>query len=347
MIVVGTEGGSIQTFSLGDKFMMLKHQHHAAHAEDSTVTSLKYSRKGRVVSRATDGTVAIWEPRKLAKGPVVRRGDLPCYYPMSEAVFSPDEKLVLTGLSGPDVEGMLVMLDAETLEPVHRLGLGGIGEGVIRVRWHARINQIVASLSTGQIRVLFDEARSVNGAKLCVSKAPRKANVLDAVGLDSFGSIEGAIVAPHMHKAFREDEDAKRQSLKRKHEKARKDPLKSKLPERPIASSGPFKLGYQGQVRSYPTSINQFLASKTSYDKTRDEDPREAILRHAEAAAKDPQFVDTAYMMMNNRVDPIFRDDYNSDEDEQAQGSLHKKVKFDPMKKPFQVKGRSAADMGE
>lgn len=136
---------------------------------------------------------------------------------------------------------------------------------------------------------------------------------------------------------------------------------------------------YQGQVRNYPTSLNQFLASKTSYDKTRDEDPREAILKHADAARENPQFVDKAYTMMNNRVDPIFNTEYvpvllggwvgeerggdlacsavvntytvsakrsyDSDEDEQAQGSLHKKPKFDPMKKPFQIKDRSAKDM--
>jgi hypothetical protein len=137
------------------------------------------------------------------------------------------------------------MLDTETLEVAHRLALGAVGEGVIRVRWHARINQIAVSMSSGQVRVLFDDARSVRGAKLCVAKAPRKANVLDAVGVASFGSMEGAIVAPHMHKAFRTDEDTRRQSTKRQHEKMRKDPIKSKLPQKPIgaAAESAFKLG--------------------------------------------------------------------------------------------------------
>lgn len=33
-------------------------------------------------------------------GPTHTQGDLPCYYSMTECVFSPDEKYVLTGLSG-------------------------------------------------------------------------------------------------------------------------------------------------------------------------------------------------------------------------------------------------------
>lgn len=99
MIAVGCEAGSIQTFALGDKHMIPKVQHHKAHAEDTTVSSLRFSRQGKLLSRGTDGTVAIWEPRQMVRGPSVRRGDLPCYYPMTEAVYSPDEKLVLTGLS--------------------------------------------------------------------------------------------------------------------------------------------------------------------------------------------------------------------------------------------------------
>lgn len=139
------------------------------------------------------------------------------------------------------------MLHAETLEPTHRITLGGVGEGVIRIRWHVRINQIAVSLSSGQVRVLFDNVRSVRGATLCVAKAPRKANVLDAVGVASFGSVDGAIVAPHTHKAFRDEDNGR--PTKRKHEKSRKDPIKSRMPQRPIAASGPFKLGYTPLVQ--------------------------------------------------------------------------------------------------
>jgi hypothetical protein len=56
-------------------------------------------------------------------------------------------------------------------------------QGVIRVRWHPRINQIAVSTSAGRVKVLFDSELSVKGAKLCVARAPRKANALDAIGM--------------------------------------------------------------------------------------------------------------------------------------------------------------------
>lgn len=86
------------------------------------------------------------------------------------------------------------------------------------------------------------------------------------------------------------------QGLKRRD---RKDPVKSRLPKRPIedATGGAFGAGKQGVVRGYAPTLSMHLAKQTSYDRTRDEDPREAILRHADAAAANPMFVDTAYQV--------------------------------------------------
>eukprot|EP00041_Stephanoeca_diplocostata_P027212 m.746373 g.746373 ORF g.746373 m.746373 type:complete len:262 (+) comp23136_c0_seq3:212-997(+) len=154
-----------------------------------------------VCSRSTDGTVKLWNAKKLTQGPTYSQGDLPCYYSMTECVFSPDEQYVLTGLSGPDVGGVLVLLDGHNLTPVRRFGLAGTGIGVIRIKWHPRINQILCSLSKGHTKVLFDNDKSFRGAKFCVSKAPRKANALDAVGVESFGSVEGKSAASHVEVA--------------------------------------------------------------------------------------------------------------------------------------------------
>eukprot|EP00041_Stephanoeca_diplocostata_P027213 m.746407 g.746407 ORF g.746407 m.746407 type:complete len:594 (+) comp23136_c0_seq6:186-1967(+) len=201
LVVVGCEGGSIQSFSLGDRMMIPKQQHHGAHAEGTDVTCLRFSRDGRLLSRSTDGTVKLWNAKKLTQGPTYSQGDLPCYYSMTECVFSPDEQYVLTGLSGPDVGGVLVLLDGHNLTPVRRFGLAGTGIGVIRIKWHPRINQILCSLSKGHTKVLFDNDKSFRGAKFCVSKAPRKANALDAVGVESFGSVEGKSAASHVEVA--------------------------------------------------------------------------------------------------------------------------------------------------
>ena len=45
------------------------------------------------------------------------------------------------------------MLDSNSLEMVRQLAVGGPGEGVIRVRWHPRINQIAVSTSAGKVKV--------------------------------------------------------------------------------------------------------------------------------------------------------------------------------------------------
>jgi hypothetical protein len=59
-------------------------------------------------------------------------------------------------------------------------------------------------------------------------------------------------------------------------------------------------------------------------DKTRDEDPREAILRHAEAAERDPRWVTPAYA--TTQPQPVFDLTPDDDDDDGAP----KKAKFDP-----------------
>ena len=55
-------------------------------------------------------------------------------------------------------------------------------------------------------KVLYDARKSARGAKFCVAKAPRKANALsalNAMGVASFGSADGAIMAPQVSKTTR------------------------------------------------------------------------------------------------------------------------------------------------
>jgi WD40 repeat protein len=68
-LYVGCEEGSIQTFTVGERKIMPKTQCHDAHAPDATVTCLTFARDGKtMLSRATDGTVKLWNPKRLAKG---------------------------------------------------------------------------------------------------------------------------------------------------------------------------------------------------------------------------------------------------------------------------------------
>jgi hypothetical protein len=243
---------------------------------------------------------------------------------------------VCTGTSGDKEEqGALILIDAESFVQTHKITLSG--GGVIRIRWHMKINQICATTSDGRIKVLYDTRKSARGAKFCVAKAPRKANVLDAIGATSFGDAAGTIGAPNTHWKFREEEEQKMMSTSRKRKLDRRDAKKSMLPQAPLPNEG-FGLGRQGRVRGGALTLSLHLAKQTSYDRTRDEDPRAAILRHADIAEKDPQFVNKAYEMYGQPTEAILDMDYNSEDDEQES----KIRKFDPEKKPFQVRSSNA-----
>lgn len=115
-------------------------------------------------------------------------------------------------------------------------------------------------LSNGQISVLYSPSVSLNGAKLLLSKGPpRKPNI------ESMASAEltPQIMTPHALPMFREGDE---RSGKRKREKDRMDPRKSRRPELPV--NGPGKGGRVG------ASATQHIVQHLFRDTTRDEDVR-------------------------------------------------------------------------
>ena len=89
-------------------------------------------------------------------------------------IFSPDQQSIITGLGAPKGEkGSLVFLDSNDLSEQRNVP---VGEGsVVRVLWHSRINQILATLSTGAIHVLYSPRSSIHGALLPLAKTKRTA----------------------------------------------------------------------------------------------------------------------------------------------------------------------------
>ena len=82
----------------------------------------------------------VWDLRKF-KTPVHVWEDLPAMHPTTQVVFSPDERLILTGVSaGRDgTGGALVFFDAQSRSLVRRIGMPS---SVVAVQWHAKLNQI-------------------------------------------------------------------------------------------------------------------------------------------------------------------------------------------------------------
>jgi hypothetical protein len=113
-------------------------------------------------------------------------------------------------------------------------------------------------LSNGQIGVLYSPQTSLNGAKLPQSKGPaKKATVEDMSDMVSAPTI----LTPHALPQFR---DGEIRGPKRKREKDRQDPRKSRRPELPV--TGPGRGGRVG------ASATQHVVQNLVRDTTRDED---------------------------------------------------------------------------
>lgn len=180
-------------------------------------------------------------------------------YPGTNAVFSPDEKYVLTGVGATSKagQGRLLFLSRTDLSVVKALEMESTP---VKVVWHSKINQIVAGLSNGTISVLYSPDASTHGAKLLLSKgAPKRPTVEDL----SDALAAPTILTPHALPMFK-DGDGIVKGTKRKREKDRLDPRKSRRPELPV--TGPGKGGRVG------ASATQHIVQNLVRDTTRDED---------------------------------------------------------------------------
>ena len=110
--------------------------------------------------------------------------------------------------------------------------------------------------------MLYSPTSSLNGAKLPLSKGPpRKVTIEDM----SDALAQPTIITPHALPMFRDGEIA-RGTGKRKREKERSDPRKSRRPELPV--TGPGKGGRVG------ASATQHVVQNLVKDTTREEDVR-------------------------------------------------------------------------
>ena len=121
--------------------------------------------------------------------------------------------------------------------------------------------QIVAGLTNGQIHVLYSAQSSLNGAKLLLNKGPAKKLTIEDV---SDALAAPTIITPHALPMFRDGEDGR--TGKRKREKDRQDPRKSRRPDMPV--TGPGRGGRVG------ASATQHVVQNLVRDTTRDEDVR-------------------------------------------------------------------------
>ncbi|XP_059626113.1 uncharacterized protein LOC132269099 [Cornus florida] len=302
-IAGGIGDGSIQIWSLKPGWGSRPDVHvQNGHSDD--ITGLKFSSDGRILlSRSFDGSLKVWDLRQM-KDPLRVFDDLHNHYAQTNIAFSPDEQLFLTGTSverDSTIGGLLCFYDRTKLELVSRVGISPTCS-VVQCAWHPKLNQILVTAgdkSQGGTHILYDPSQSDRGALVCVARAPRKKSVDDFVA-------QPVIHNPHALPLFRDQPSRKRQR-----EKILKDPMKSHKPELPI--TGP---GHGGRVGTTKGSLlTQYLLKQGGLIKETwmEEDPREAILKYADVAAKDPKFIAPAYA--ETQPEPLFAKSDSEDEE--------------------------------
>ncbi|KAL0912945.1 hypothetical protein M5K25_016369 [Dendrobium thyrsiflorum] len=301
--IVGAVGdGSIQLWSMKSVWGSRPDIHvERAHTDD--VSGLKFSVDGLILlSRSMDSTLKVWDLRQM-RNPIKIFDNIPNHYAQTNAAFSPDEQLIFTGTSVEKEDttgGMLCFYHRRKLELVSRIGISP-HQSVVRCSWHPKINQVfvtVGDKKEGGTHILYDPSMSQRGALVCVARAARKKSV------DDFDA-QPIVHNPHALPLFRDQPSRKRQR-----EKILKDPMKSHKPELPV--NGP---GFGGRVGATKGSLlTQYLMKQGGLIKETwmEEDPREAILKYADAAAKDPKFIAPAYA--ETQPKPVFAE---SDSDEE------------------------------
>lgn len=284
-IAGGVGDGSIQIWSIKAGWGS-RPDISVANGHSDDITGLKFSSDGQILlSRSFDGSLKVWDVRKMKESLRVF-DDLPNNYAQTNIAFSPDEQLFLSGTSverDSTTGGLLCFFDRQKLELVSTVGISPTCS-VVQCAWHPRLNQILATAGDkhdGGTHVLYDPTVSDRGALVCVARAPRKKSV------DDF-QAQPVIQNPHALPMFRDQPSRKRQR-----EKMLKDPLKSHKPELPM--NGP---GFGGRVGTTKGSLlTQYLLKQGGLIKETwmEEDPREAILKYADVAAKDPKYIAPAY----------------------------------------------------
>ncbi|KAG8961628.1 hypothetical protein FRC03_005138 [Tulasnella sp. 419] len=303
-IIVGAcLDGTLNLWSTSSNFVRPSQTAENAHQKNTETGSVAFSLDNKtILTRGNDEYTKLWDIRAFRK-PIYTSPKLTTLYPETNAAFSPDEKFIVTGTAANRTEGgrgrgTLTFLHREGLE-IERQVQFDEGESVVKVFWHSRINQIACGTSTGAIRVLYSPQTSLNGAKLLLNKSKKKATI------ESYAAslLQAPIITPHALPMFRDDGE---RGTKRKRDKDRNDPRKTRKPMPPV--TGPGKGGRVG------ASATQHVVQALVRDSTRDEDPREALLKYAAVSEKDPKFT-AAWKATQPK--PVFQQDFNDEEEEE------------------------------
>lgn len=277
---------------------------------DTSCICFSYDNK-YYATRGMDETLKLWDIRKPKTSVFVATG-LFNRFDMTDCLFSPNNQLVVTGTSMERGEksGSLFMFNRNTWKLEHCMPVGE--SHVVSLYWHPRLNQICVGGGDGKIRILYDPARSHNGAVLAAGKRKKRTRDMGIV-------VSQQIITPHALPMFREE---RHRSTRKLELKDRKDPVRSHRPDLPLGNAGT-----GGRVTSGGSTLSSYIIRNLGLQNKKIEDdegdPREALLKYQKLAEEDPYWVSPAYSATQPK--PVFRDT-ETDESEQKK----KKQKTEP-----------------
>lgn len=249
-----------------------------AHKSDTWTSGIDISSDGRlVVTRGGDDTIKLWDTRKF-KMPVStgHHTSTSAQHPTSGILFAPNSSSIVTGSDSGD----MYILNPATLKPDVITPITP-GSPLISVLWHDKLNQIVTGSANAETHVLFNPKLSTKGAVMIMSKAPKRRHVDDDSSLttDMSQGISGdSIVNPGTTQ-----EAIQGSTYSSRHPTVGLTASgKSRDPRRPhLPDTTPF-------AKSQPDE--KHINERIPFSSMREEDPREALLKYADKAEKDPMF---------------------------------------------------------
>ncbi|KAK5629774.1 hypothetical protein RRF57_005489 [Xylaria bambusicola] len=269
-----------------------------AHKPNTWTGGVDISSDGRmVVTRGGDDLIKLWDTRKFKEPLVsVEHPSTSDEYPMTNIKYGPDSTSIITGSS----TGYLHILNPGNLRAEYTTPITA-GVPLITVNWHPKINQIVTGSANGETHVLYNPEMSTKGAVDVMSRAPKRRHVDDNPEFTtdtSLGLSADSIVTPGALPSARRAGQA--------------NAGKSKDPRRPqVPQQTPF-------MRSQPDE--KHISENIPLSRMLHEDPREALLKYADVAKKDPMFTNAW-----KATQPVTQ--YADVSDDEEEGPDKKKIK--------------------
>lgn len=292
-VACGCFDGSIQMWDHRKNFVNTTALVRDAHQKNNEISSIIFSYISNYLgSRSNDGTMKLWDVRSLKKS-LHAFDNLYSRYEQTDCGFSPDDSIIFTGVSldRGEKNGKLKFFNTKTFEKISEINV--TDSHVIKAVWHSKLNQLFIGCGNGVVKCYYDHKNSLRGAKLCIVKTHRKKQSVEVI-------CSKQIITPHSLPLFKQE---KLRTNKKKIEKDRMDPVKSRRPDLPITS------GQGGRVAASGSTLSSFVMRNLGLSKRIDDeqDPREAILKYAKLAEEDPIWVAPAYKKTQPK--PIFQED--------------------------------------